>query len=156
MPFFIMILALIFMAVLLVKTTYGRHVLAAGGNASAAEVSGIRVGFINITTMMIGGICFGIGAAVLTGRVASAIPTAGDNYLMDSIAAVVIGGTPMHGGKAKVIGTLFGVILIGVINNMLNLLNISSYWQWVCKGAIIIIAIVLDSMTDRFFKSQKA
>lgn len=156
MPFAVMIIVVLLMAVLLGRTTYGRHVLAAGGNPGAAEVSGIRVGFINITTLMIGGICFGLGAAVLTGRVASAIPTAGDNYLMDSIAAVVIGGTPMHGGKAKVIGTLFGVALIGVINNMLNLLNISSYWQWVCKGIIIIIAIILDSMTDRVFKTQKA
>ena len=156
MPFFIMIIIVILMAVLLGRTTYGRHVLAAGGNPSAAEVSGIRVSFINITTLMIGGVCFGIGSAVLTGRVASAIPTAGDNYLMDSIAAVVIGGTPMHGGKAKVVGTLFGVALIGIINNMLNLLNISSYWQWVCKGFIIIVAIVLDSITDRVFKSQKA
>lgn len=156
MPFFIMILVVLLMAVVLGRTTYGRHVLAAGGNAQAAEVSGIRVGFINITTLMIGGVCFGLGAAILTGRVASAIPTAGDNYLMDSIAAVVIGGTPMHGGKAKVIGTLFGVALIGIINNMLNLLNISSYWQWVCKGIIIIVAIVLDSMTDRFFSIKKA
>ena len=106
--------------------------------------------------MMIGGLCFGLGSAVLTGRVASAIPTAGENYLMDAIAAVVIGGTPMRGGKAKVVGTLFGVALIGVINNMLNLLNVSSYWQWVCKGIIIIVAIVLDSVTDRTFMAQKA
>ena len=132
------------------------HVLAAGGNPFAAEVSGIRVKFINITTMMIGGLCFGLGSAVLTGRVASAIPMAGENYLMDAIAAVVIGGTPMRGGKAKVVGTLFGVALIGVINNMLNLLNVSSYWQWVCKGIIIIVAIVLDSVTDRTFMAQKA
>ena len=156
MPFFIMLIVVVLMAILLGKTTYGRHVLAAGGNPAAAEVSGIRVKFINITTMMIGGLCFGLGAAVLTGRVASAIPTAGENYLMDAIAAVVIGGTPMRGGKAKVVGTLFGVALIGVINNMLNLMNVSSYWQWVCKGVIIIVAIVLDSVTDRVFKSQKA
>ena len=156
MPFFIMIIVVILMAVLIGKTTYGRHVLAAGGNPFAAEVSGIRVKFINITTMMIGGLCFGLGSAVLTGRVASAIPTAGENYLMDAIAAVVIGGTPMRGGKAKVVGTLFGVALIGVINNMLNLLNVSSYWQWVCKGIIIIVAIVLDSVTDRTFMAQKA
>ena len=156
MPFFIMIIVVILMAILLGKTTYGRHVLAVGGNAAAAEISGIRVGFVKISTMMIGGLCFGLGATVLTGRVASAIPGAGDSYLMDAIAAVVIGGTPMHGGKAKVVGTLFGVALIGVINNMLNLMNVTSYWQWVCKGAIIIIAIILDSVTDRLFKSQKA
>lgn len=156
MPFFIMIIVVILMAVLIGKTTYGRHVLAAGGNPFAAEVSGIRVKFVNITTMMIGGLCFGLGSVVLTGRVASAIPSAGENYLMDAIAAVVIGGTPMRGGKAKVVGTLFGVALIGVINNMLNLLNVSSYWQWVCKGIIIIVAIVLDAVTDRTFKAQKA
>lgn len=154
-PFVIMGVVVIIIAIVLNKTIYGRHVIATGGNAQAAEVSGIRVGIIKITSLMIAGACFAIGSVVLTGRVASAIPTAGDGYLMDAIAAVVIGGTPMHGGKAKVVGTLFGVVLIGVINNMLNLLGVSSYWQWVFKGIIIIVAIILDSMAGTVLSKQR-
>ena len=75
---------------------------------------------------------------------------------MDCIAAVVIGGTPMNGGKSKVIGTLFGVTLITVINNMLNLLGVSPYFQWISKGAIIIIAIILDSYGEIFFQRQRS
>lgn len=154
-PFVIMGVVVVIVAIILNKTIYGRHVIATGGNEQAAEVSGIRVGFIKTTALMIAGACFAVGAVVLTGRVATAIPTAGDGYLMDAIAAVVIGGTPMHGGKAKVVGTLFGVVLIGIINNMLNLLGVSPYWQWVFKGIIIIIAIIMDSFTDTILTRQR-
>ncbi len=154
-PFVITIVVVILVAILLSKTLYGRHLIATGGNAQAADVSGINTGRIKVTAHMVGGICIGIGAIVLTGRVAAATPTGGDGYGMDAIAAVVIGGTPMRGGKAKVVGTLFGVLLIGIISNMLNLLGVSSYWQWVAKGVIIIIAIVLDSMTDKIVNLKR-
>lgn len=156
MPFIIMFLIVILVAILLNQTIYGRHLIATGGNAEAAEVSGIKTNLIRIIAHMIGGICFAFGAVVLTGRVATAITTAGDGYAMDAIAAVVIGGTPMSGGKAKVIGTLFGVALIGIINNMLNLCGVSAYWQWVCKGIIIFIAILLDVMTERALMKQRS
>lgn len=154
-PFVIMIVVAICMAILITRTIFGRHVLATGGNANAAKVSGINIDFVKVTSMMVAGSCFALGSIVLTGRVASASSTAGDSYLMDAIASVVIGGTPMHGGKAKVTGTLFGVALIGIINNMLNLLNISSFWQWVCKGFIIIVAIVLDASSDAIMMRTK-
>ena len=156
MPFIIMFAIVILIAILLNQTIYGRQLIATGGNAEAAEVSGIKTNRIRITAHMIGGICFAMGAVVLTGRVATAITTAGDGYSMDAIAAVVIGGTPMSGGKAKVIGTLFGVGLIGIINNMLNLCGVSAYWQWVCKGIIIFVAILLDSMTERALMKQRS
>ncbi len=155
MPFIIMFVMLIVVMIMLNKTIYGRQLIATGGNVEAARVSGIRVNMIRISVMMVTGLCVAIGSIVLTGRVASALPSAGDGYAMDAIAAVVIGGTPMRGGKAKVIGTLFGVILIGLINNMLNLTGVSSFWQWICKGAIIVVAIVLDSLTEKFLSKQK-
>lgn len=155
MPFFILLVVTFMMAILIGKTVFGRRVLAVGGNELAAKVSGIRITFIKVMAMMIGGVCFAIGSIVLTGRVASAGPTSGDSYMMDAIAAVVIGGTPLNGGKGKVLGTLFGVVLIGVINNMLNLVGVTSYLQWVFKGVIIIVAIILDSSTEKFFAKLK-
>lgn len=154
-PFAIMIVLLIGVMFALNKTIYGRHVIATGGNSEAARVSGVSVNKIMISVYMVAGLCAAIASIVLTGRVASALPNAGDGIAMDAIAAVVIGGTPLRGGKANVIGSLFGVVLIGIINNMLNLVGISSFWQWVFKGGMIILAIVLDSVTDQFLKKQR-
>lgn len=143
------------------RTTYGRHLIATGGNGEAAEFceaaefSGIKVEFIRISSHVVAGVCIAIGGIVLTGRLGFASTTAGDGYMMDSIAAVVIGGTSLNGGKAKVLGTVFGIGLIVIINNMLNLMNVSAYWQWVCKGFIIIFAIVLDSVAEQITNKQR-
>ena len=125
-PFIIAVVMMLLVAVLLNKTLYGRQLLAAGGNAEAANVSGIRVDRVKISAHAIAGATYGVAAIVLAGRVGNAIPTAGDGYLMDAIAAVVIGGTPMRGGKAKVVGTLFGVLLNGITHNRLNLLRVET------------------------------
>lgn len=155
-PFVIAVLMMCLVAVLLNKTLFGRHLLAVGGNAEAANVSGIRVDFIKIGAHCIAGAIYGVASVVLVGRVANAIPTAGDGYMMDAISAVVIGGTPMHGGKAKVIGTLFGVLLIGIMNNMLNLLRVDTFYQWIFKGCILIAAILLDGVTNAVMARQRA
>ena len=154
--FLIAVIVILMLAILISRTIYGRHVLATGGNGEAANVSGIKVEILRVSAYMVAGICASVGAIVLTGRVGFASATAGNSYTMDCIAAVVIGGTSMRGGKAKVVGTLFGVALIVVINNMLNLLNVSTYWQWIAKGFIIILAIVLDALTEQFVNKQRA
>ena len=154
-PFIIAVIMMLLVAILLNKTLYGRHLLAAGGNAEAANVSGIRVNKVKISAHVIAGAIYGVAAIVLTGRVGNAIPTAGDGYMMDAISAVVIGGTPMHGGKAKVVGTLFGVLLIGIMNNMLNLLRVDTFYQWIFKGIILIAAILLDGMTEAVMAKQR-
>lgn len=141
-------------AVLLYRTRYGRYVIATGGNAEAANVSGINVSAIRISTYMVMGICVAIGAIVLTGRVSMAAPGAGDGMEMDAIAAVVIGGTPMSGGKAKVGGTVFGCLVMGVMSNLLNLMGVSSFWQYVAKGCIIVLAILIDAKTEQFFQKR--
>ena len=153
--FIIMLVLTGFMAVVLYRTGYGRHVIATGGNAEAASVSGINVKGIQISSYVVMGIFAAIGAIVLTGRTGNASPSAGEGMEMDAIAAVVIGGTPMNGGKAKVVGTIYGSIIIGVISNLLNLLNIGSFWQWAAKGVIIILAVLLDSQTEKFFSRQQ-
>ena len=144
----------IVVAVVIYRTRYGRYIIATGGNAEAANVSGINVSGIRISTYVVMGICVAIGAIVLTGRVSMAAPGAGDGMEMDAIAAVVIGGTPMSGGKANVAGTVFGCLVMGVMSNLLNLVGVSSFWQYVAKGCIIILAILIDAKTEQFFQKR--
>lgn len=147
-PFVIAVVMMCLVALLVNKTLFGRQLLASGGNAEAAEVSGIRVNKVKISAHVLAGAIYGIAAIVLTGRVGNANPTSGDGYMMDAIAAVVIGGTHMRGGKANVLGTLFGVLLIGVANNMLNLMRVGTFYQWIFKGIILIVALLLDGVTE--------
>lgn len=153
--FLIMVLLTVIMAVIMYRTRYGRHVIATGGNAEASSVSGINVKAIQISAYVVMGICAAIGAIVLTGRTGNASPAAGEGMEMDAIAAVVIGGTPMSGGKAKITGTIFGSFIMGIISNVLNLMGIGSFWQWCAKGIIIILAILLDSQSEKFFNRQR-
>lgn len=153
--FIIALVLIILVAVMFNKTLYGRHIIATGGNGEAAKLSGIKTELIRVTSFMVAGLIFAAGSITLTGRVGFAAPLAGETYLMDCIAAVVIGGTSMHGGKAKVAGSLFGMGLIVVINNMLSLMGINTFWQWIAKGAIIILAISLDALSERFMNKQK-
>ena len=150
----VLVLAAI-MAIMLHRTKLGRHIIATGGNAAAAKASGVRVERIQILGYVLMGICVAIAAMLLTGRVSTALPGAGEGMEMDAIAATNIGGTPMSGGYAKVSGTIFGCLIIGIINNGLNLLDVSSFWQWVAKGAVIIFAILIDAQTERFFNKRR-
>lgn len=154
-PFIITVFVLVCMHTLLNKTIYGRHIIASGGNAEAARVSGIRVSVIRITVYMVSGVCTAIGAVVLTGRLASAPPNGGADFGLDAIIAVVIGGTSMAGGKARVVGTVWGVILVAVIGNLLALMGVSPYLQWIIKGTIIITAIILDNQTEIILNKQR-
>jgi ribose transport system permease protein len=141
----------VYLAVLVYRTKYGRHLMATGGNIEAARVSGINIKAIQISAYVAVGICAAISSIVLTGRVAVAMPNAGAGMEMDVVAAVVIGGTPMSGGKINIVGTLIGCFIMGIINNFLNLAGVDAFWQWVAKGVIIILAIFLDSKTQMFF-----
>ena len=157
-PFsFIVAVSVVLLAAgMLYKTRFGRHLIATGGNLEAAKVSGIKINAIRIAAFSILGLCAGITSILLTGRLGMGSPSVGSTYTLDCIAAVVIGGTPQHGGKAKVGGSLFGMFLIVVINNMLSLLGINTYWQMATKGLIIVLAIVLDSLSEKFAAAQSA
>lgn len=141
---------LIFAGVILVasfllnKTRIGRYMYAVGGNERAAYASGVRVNTVKLTAYTI---CSGLAAVagiVLASRITTGQPNAGIAYELDAIAAVVIGGTSLAGGVGSIGGTVLGVLLIGVINNGLDLLNISSYYQQIIKGVIIIAAALID------------
>jgi ribose transport system permease protein len=126
------------------KTVFGRHVYAIGGNVEAARLSGIKTDRVQIMVYTISGVMAAIAGVILTSRLNSAQPTAGAGYELDAIAAVVLGGTSLAGGRGWIFGTLVGALLIGVLNNGLNLLGVSAFYQQVIKGAVILLAVLLD------------
>ena len=127
----------------------GRHVYAVGGNEQAARAAGISVGRVKLFVYVLCGLMAGLAGVVLAARITTGQPNAGVAYELDAIAAVVIGGTSLSGGIGSVAGTVLGVILIGVINNGLDLMSVSSYYQQVVKGVIIVGAVWLDRRQAR-------
>lgn len=128
---------------------FGRHVYAAGGNPHAAIVSGISVSRIRMWVFVISGVLAGLAGMVLAARTGSALTQAGIAYELDAIAAVVIGGTSLAGGVGRITGTLIGALLIGVMNNGLDLMGVESYYQQVIKGILIVAAVMLDQSRNK-------
>ncbi|MFD2682532.1 ribose ABC transporter permease RbsC [Bacillus seohaeanensis] len=143
-PAITIVLVFAILYVILHKTPFGRQTYAIGGNEKAAFISGIKVPRVKVLIYGISGLLAALAGAILTSRLNSAQPTAGTSYELDAIAAVVLGGTSLNGGKGRIFGTLVGVLIIGVLNNGLNLLGVSSFYQMVVKGIVIIIAVLLD------------
>lgn len=145
-PMPVVILAIVFIISwwVLNRTRFGRYIYAVGGNPHAAITSGINVTRIRFLVYTISGALAGLAGMMLSARTGSALPQAGVAYELDAIAAVVIGGTSLSGGVGRVTGTLIGALIIGVMNNGLDLLGIESYYQQVIKGALIVGAVMLD------------
>jgi ribose transport system permease protein len=143
-PVVTMILTFFALWFILHKTTFGRRVYAVGGNEKASRLSGINTDRIKIAIYSLTGMLAALSALILTSRLNSAQPTAGTSYELDAIAAVVLGGTSLTGGKGWIFGTLVGALIIGVLNNGLNLIGVSSFFQQVVKGAVILIAVLID------------
>ena len=131
------------------KTKLGRYIYAIGGNEMAAKLSGIRINRVKLTVYAIGAALAAAGGIIVTSRLDSAQPNAGISYELDAIAAVVIGGTSLNGGKGTVWGTVIGAIIIGVLNNGLVLLNVSPFWQQVVKGGVILLAVIIDKLGEK-------
>ena len=148
-PVVILVIVLIITAIIMNKTKMGRHMYAVGGNQQAAEFSGIKVEKVKFFVHAFSGLMAGLAGIVLASRMYSGQPTAGDGAEMDAIAAVVVGGTSMAGGSGKIGGTIIGGLIIGVLNNGLNLLNVNSFWQYVVKGVVILLAVVLDYFRNK-------
>lgn len=148
-PVVILVIVLIITAIIMNKTKMGRHMYAVGGNQQAAEFSGIKVEKIKFFVHAFSGLMAGLAGIVLASRMYSGQPTAGDGAEMDAIAAVVVGGTSMAGGSGKIGGTIIGGLIIGVLNNGLNLLNVNSFWQYVVKGVVILLAVFLDYFRNK-------
>jgi ribose transport system permease protein len=131
------------------KTAFGRYIYAIGGNEKAAFLSGININNIKLAVYGIAGMMAAVGGVLVTSRLNSAQPNAGASYELDSIAAVVIGGTSLSGGLGTVTGTVIGATIIGVLNNGLVLLNVSPFWQQVVKGLVILLAVIIDKKSKK-------
>ncbi|MFD1953650.1 ribose ABC transporter permease RbsC [Paenibacillus thailandensis] len=143
-PAVTMIVTFAVLWVILHKTSFGRKTYAIGGNEKATIVSGIKVPRVKIMIYSLAGMLSALAGAILTSRLNSAQPTAGTSYELDAIAAVVLGGTSLSGGRGRIVGTLIGALIIGTLNNGLNLLGVSSFYQMVVKGVVIFIAVLID------------
>jgi ribose transport system permease protein len=149
MPVWIMLALTALFIVVTKRTRFGRHLYAVGGNERAARLTGLNVTRVKLAVYTLAGALAGVAGLIVTARLDSAQPNAGLGYELDSIAAVVIGGTSLAGGRGSVAGTVLGCLIIGVLNNGLFLLNVSPFWQQVIKGVVILLAVALDKMNNR-------
>jgi len=146
LPIPVIIAAIVFAGcwVALTQTRFGRYVYAIGGNENVARLSGVNVTLVKISVYAVSGLLSALAGIILTARLESAQPTAGLGYELDAIAAVVVGGTSLAGGIGSMTGTLIGSLIIGVLSNALNLLDVSSYYQLITKGCVILLAVLVD------------
>lgn len=148
-PVIITVIVSIIAIYVLSQTRFGRYLYALGGNEDSARLSGINTDKIKTLVYVVSGFVSSIAGVIITSRIASASPNAGTSFELDAIAAVVIGGTSLAGGEGKITGTLIGALIIGVLNNGLNLMNVSPFYQSIVKGLVILIAVLLDKKSRK-------
>lgn len=141
-----------FFAIVLAKTRFGRYTYAIGGNEEAARLAGVRVGLIKTSAYVISGVCAALAGLLLMARFSSGSPQTGEGYELQAIAAVVVGGTSLIGGRGSILGTFIGAFLIGILNNVMNLLSIESYAQEIVLGGVILAAVIVDQALKRVLK----
>jgi ribose transport system permease protein len=145
---FYSLIVYLIMYVVLDRTKFGRHIYAVGGNRDAARLSGVKNKKVESLVYLFSGLFSGLGSILLTARLNYATPIAGNGYELDTIAAVVIGGTALSGGQGKIVGSLVGALMLGILRNGLTILNVSSYFQQIIIGAVIIIAVFADKLNE--------
>ena len=150
-PIGVVVLAVIAIigSLVLNRTAFGRWLYASGGNERAAELSGVPVKTVQVSVYVLSGVCAGIAGLILSSQLTSAGPTAGNSYELTAIAAVVIGGAALTGGRGNIRGTLLGAFVIGFLSDGLVIIGISSYWQTVFTGAVIVLAVLLNAVQYR-------
>jgi len=146
MPVWISAIIVLLAILITSRTRFGRYIYAIGGNEKAAELSGLKIRKIKLIVYSIAGALAAVGGIIVTSRLDSAQPNAGTGYELDSIAAVVIGGTSLSGGRGTILGTVQGALIIGILNNGLVLLNVSPFWQQVIKGFVILLAVAIEKL----------
>ena len=149
MPVILMVVVFAACYYLLTRTPFGRHIYAVGGNEDAAYLSGVSVRRTKLFAYALSGAGAAIAGIVVTARLTSAQPLSGQSYELDAIAAAVIGGTSLKGGTGRILLTVVGALIIGMLNNALNLLNVPSYYQTIVKGVVILIAVLVDAAEAR-------
>lgn len=147
-PILVFLLVIIIAYLLLYRCRFGRKVFAVGGNEAAAKASGVNIDRVKISVYMISSFLAGLSGIILAARMSAGSPIVGEGYELDAIAAAVIGGTSLSGGVGSIFGTVIGTLIIGIITNGLDILNVSSYYQDIVKGLIIVIAVLIDRKRD--------
>lgn len=151
---YFMVIIAVLMTIVFKKTPLGWHIFAIGGNERAAKMSGVKIEKTKVIVYMISGFCAAIVGLIASSQLASAHPSTGETWEMNAIAAAVLGGTSMSGGKGSVFGTVIGAFVIGVLNDGMVMLNVSEFWQMVIKGFVIIIAVIIDQ-SQRKLESRR-
>lgn len=131
------------------RLPFGRHVYAVGGNERAAELSGVRISRTKVIVYSISGFCSALVGLIIASQLVAAHPATGESFELNAIAAVVLGGTSLAGGRGSMGGTLIGAFVIGVLGDGLNMVGVSSFWQKVIKGAVIVFAVIIDQVQAR-------
>ena len=155
LPVVYLVILIAVVSFLLSKTKFGTYIYAIGGNREAAHLSGVPIKKVEIIVFTISGVLSAFAGLVLCSRMFSGQPSVGSGYEMDAIAASVLGGTSMSGGKGRISGTIIGAMVIGVISNGLNLIGVSSYWQLIVKGLIIGAAVIFDAQKGKVHLLKK-
>ena len=150
-----MAVIVIVFAIILARTRFGRYVYAIGGNEEAARLAGISVATAKTMVYVISGALACIGGLLLMALFSSGSPQTGLGFELNAIAAVVVGGTSLMGGRGTIVGTFFGALLIGVLNNVMNLIGIQSYTQQIVLGVVIVTAVVVDELRKRYLAAKK-
>ena len=148
-PILISVVTFVIFGIVLARTRFGRYVYAVGGNEEAALVSGVDTRAVKLAVYSLSGLLAGLGGVVLAARATAGISTNGEGYELTAIAAAVIGGTSLSGGRGSLLGTVAGVLIIGIMVNSLDLLNISPFYQGLIQGTIIIAAVAIDAVANR-------
>lgn len=148
-PVVVMIVVVAISWVVLARTRFGMHIYAVGGNAHAARVAGVSLRRTRFAVYTISGVLAGLAGVLLAARATAGIANTGTGYELNAIAAAVIGGISLMGGRGSLLGTVFGFLIIGVLDNGLNIINVSPFYQLIVKGLIIIGAVFVDSITHR-------
>ena len=148
-PVIVMILGILVLALVMARTSYGMRIYAVGGNPVAAQIAGVKTGRILFSVYALSGLLAGLSGVMLASRVISGPPNLGQGYELDAIAAVVIGGASLLGGRGSIWGTALGLLLIQTLNNGLDILVVPAYWQSVIKGVLIVAAVAVDVWSAR-------
>ena len=156
MQIWLMVVLATVAAFILAKTPFGRSLYAVGGNETAAELAGVPVKKVKVRAYMISGFCAGIAGLVTASQLTSAIPGSGETFELNAIAACVIGGASLMGGRGTIRGVLLGAFVIGFLNDGLVNVGVSSFWQTAIKGVVIIVAVIIDQAQQRIKSTKNA
>ncbi|UVY84525.1 ABC transporter permease [Brachybacterium sp. NBEC-018] len=152
----IMVVAAVLVWLLVARSGFGRHLFATGGNERAAELSGVKVRSVKMRVYVISGLCAAMAGLIIASELTSAAPQTGQSFELNAIAAVVIGGASLAGGRGSVRGALIGAFVIGFLSDGLVLIGVSSFWQTVIKGLVIVLAVILDQSQVRLKRRRAA